>query len=185
MGRNIVRGPGHSDIELPGTVADNAELSEFPRANLPPHSNVTTSSDNAVAIQACRSLTQQQLDESEGTLVPVEVSYDAGGSTLDSDVGHATMMRGETCSGTPFVVVNGMTVIPDENDETVDSDGLELTTSCTEDEWYHISQAVVAAASAASKLELEERAAAESQSVALATAMDSYIDWPEEDMDSE
>ncbi|KAG2336253.1 hypothetical protein BDR05DRAFT_953498 [Suillus weaverae] len=101
--------------------------------------------------------------------------YDADRlSPLDSDINHVAMMRGNSCLGAPFVVVNGMTVIPNRVDELVN--GLELSPSCMEDdsEWYHISQAVVAAASAASEL---EHTAAESQSSALATAMDTYLNF--------
>ncbi|KAG2751033.1 hypothetical protein P692DRAFT_20817902 [Suillus brevipes Sb2] len=177
MGRTTVTGPDHRDI---GTVAENTELSQYPQANLPPHSPVITSSDDTTP---ARNSAQQQ--ESEGTTVPDEV-YDAGGlSPLDSDANQAVMMWGDSRLETPFVVVNGMTVVPDRIDETVN--GSELSPShgdgcSTDDEWYHISQAVVAAARAASQLEHAE----ESRSLALAAAaMDSYIDWPDDDSDVE
>lgn len=181
MDRTTVTGSDHRDIDFPGTVADNTELSQYSQANLPPHSTVLiTSSDNTT--QACRNFAQQQ--QLEGTTVPDEVC-DAGGlSTLDSDANQAVMMWGDSRFETPFVVVNGMTVVPDGNDETVNGSALSPShgDSCIMDEWEHISQAVVAAARAASQL---EHAAEESRSLALAAAMDSYIDWPDDDSDVE
>jgi hypothetical protein len=176
MNRTTVTGPGQNDNVLPGTVTDNTELSEFPQANLSPHSTVTTSSDNTT--QTHHDSAQQP--ELKGTNVPDEVVYDVDMlSSLDSDVNSAAMMRGDSRLGTPFVMVNGMTVVPDGIGETVN--GSELSPSCTEDEWYYISQAVAAAASAVSQLEHAE----ESQSLALTTAMESYIDWPDEESDLE
>ncbi|KAG1765799.1 hypothetical protein EDD22DRAFT_950921 [Suillus occidentalis] len=121
--------------------------------------------------QACRNSAQQQ--ELEGTTVPDEV-YDAGGlSTLDLDANQAVMMWGDSRFETPFVMVNGMMVIPDGIDETVNGSELSPTSHgdsrCMDDEWEHISQAVVAAARAASQL---EHVAEESRSLALAAAMD-------------
>ncbi|KAG2744921.1 hypothetical protein P692DRAFT_20820818 [Suillus brevipes Sb2] len=161
----------------------DTQQSNFPQADLFPHSPVTTSSVNTTQVthHICA---QEQPDELEGTDVSDEVVYDADAlSPLDSDVNHAVaMIQGNSCLGAPFVVVNSMTVVPNRVDEP--AHGSELSPSCMEDEmeWYHISQAVVAAAKAASQL---EHAAAESQSSALATAMDTYIEWPEEDSEVE
>ncbi|KAG2152594.1 uncharacterized protein EDB93DRAFT_1249106 [Suillus bovinus] len=185
MGCTTATGPGRRDIDHSDTVTNNRDTqqSNFPQADLFPHSSVTTSSVNM--IQATHHIcAQEQHDELEGTDVSDEVVCDADAlSPLDSDVNHAAaMMWGNSCLGAPFVVVNGMTVIPNRVDEPVH--GSELSPSCMEDEieWYHISQAVVAAAKAASQL---EHAAAESQSSALATTMDTYIEWPEEDSEVE
>ncbi|KAG1807125.1 uncharacterized protein BJ212DRAFT_1303585 [Suillus subaureus] len=147
MGCNAVRGSGHRDIETSGTVTDNTELSKFPQANLPLHSYVTILSNNA--IQTCHNSMQQQLNKST---VPNGVVYDVGGlSTLESDANHVTMMWVNSCLGTLFVVVNGMMVIPDGVDEMVNGvESTPIASSCTEDEWYHILQAVVTAASVAS-----------------------------------
>jgi hypothetical protein len=76
-------------------------------------------------------------------------------------------------------MVNGMMIVPDGIGKTVN--GSELSSSCTEDEWYYISQAVATAASAVSQLEHAE----ESQSLALTTAIKSYIDWPDKELDLE
>lgn len=84
--------------------------------------------------------------------------------------------------GTTFVIVNGMTVVPDEVDAMVDE---------SEDwDWQFVSRAVVAAAAAASKsssrLEHDGDAAAavpdsDSESLAVDSMMDNYIDWPDKD----
>lgn len=177
MGRTSATGPlGRRDVDHSDTVTNNIQLSNFPQANLSPHSPVTTSSVDT--IQTHHNCAQKEPDELEDTNVPDEVSDDADRlSPLDSG---AAMMRENSCSGAPFVVVNGMTVIPNRVDEPVNES--ELSPSCMEDdlEWHQISQAVVAAARAASQL---EHAAAESQSLAIASAMDTYIDWPEEEVE--
>jgi hypothetical protein len=86
--------------------------------------------------------------------------------------------------GTTFVIVNGMTVVPDEVDAMVDE---------SEDwDWQFVSRAVVAAAAAAaessSRLEHDhdgDAAAAapdsDSESLAVDSMMDNYIDWPDKD----
>ncbi|KAG1758586.1 hypothetical protein EDD22DRAFT_849903 [Suillus occidentalis] len=180
MGRTSATGPlDRRDVDHSDPVTDNSQFSNFPQANFPPHSPVTTSSVNT--IQTHHNCAQKEPDELEGTNVPDEVSDDADRlSPLDSDVNRAAMMRESSCLGVPFVVVNGMTVVPNRVDEPVNES--ELSPSCMEDdlEWHQISQAVVAAARAASQL---EHAAAESQSLAIASAMDTYIDWPEEEVE--
>ncbi|KAG2100257.1 hypothetical protein BD769DRAFT_1394019 [Suillus cothurnatus] len=89
MNRTTVTGPDQNDNVLPGTVTDNTKLSEFPQDNLPPHSTMTTSSDNTT--QTHHDSVQQP--ELKGTNVPDEVVYDVDMlSSLDSDVNSVAMM---------------------------------------------------------------------------------------------
>ncbi|KAG2130265.1 hypothetical protein DEU56DRAFT_914893 [Suillus clintonianus] len=156
MDSTAVTGSGHRDIDQSGMLAESP--------NLPPHPTTTSSSDNATHTH--HNSAEQQ--ESEGVTVHDEDMYTMGRiSPLNLDIDHeAAMMKGNSRSGTTFVMANGMEVVPDEID----------------DDWYHASQAVTAAVAAASQLQFAAESNSDSESVLMATAaMDSYIDWPEED----
>jgi hypothetical protein len=89
---------------------------------------MTTSSENTT--QTHHDSAQQP--ELKGTNVPDEVMYDMDMlSSLDSDVNSVAMMWGDSHLGTPFIMVNGMMIIPDRIGKTVN--GSELSPSCTED----------------------------------------------------
>ncbi|KAG2737276.1 hypothetical protein P692DRAFT_20823848, partial [Suillus brevipes Sb2] len=139
--------PGYSQLSGTDTVSAGAELSES--SNFPPHSTATstTSSDSRRDMTETRhhnDLTEchSHWQESESsTYAPDEAAVDrfpalpphlnrAPGSSMHSP-------------GTTFVIVNGMTVVPDEVDAMVDE---------SEDwDWQFVSRAVVAAAAAAAE----------------------------------
>jgi hypothetical protein len=123
---------------------------------------------------------------SQDTAIPDETMSEDRLSPLPPHIqNHAAMWENSQSQGTAFVVVNGMTVIrPDESNVTVDE---------SEDwDWCDVSQVVVAAAqaasAAASQLEHNDGDAAvvseaaadlESESLALDTMVEKYIDWPD------
>jgi hypothetical protein len=81
--------------------------------------------------------------------------------------------------GTTFVIVNGMTVVPDEVDAMVDeSEGWD---------WQYVLHTVVTAAAAASSSRFEHDGDTatvpdlDSESLAFDAMMDNYIDWPDKD----
>ncbi|KAG2152706.1 hypothetical protein DEU56DRAFT_752021 [Suillus clintonianus] len=175
MDHTTVTGPVHRGSDLASTISDNAELSESP--NLPPYSITTTSSDNTTQTH------YNSVEQSEVITVPHESVYDAGRlSPSDLDIALEAMAQGNSRPGTPFIEVNGMEVFPDEVDETVNGPESELSLSFTDVNWYNVSQVVIAAAAAASQVELAAESNSDSESAVLrAAVMDGYIDWPNED----
>lgn len=181
-------GAGYSQRSGTGAVSAGAELSES--SNFPPHSTATsaTSLDNRRGMTETRhhNVTDchSHWQESEGsTNAPDDAVDRFPASPLNHAPGHGSVHS----PGTTFVIVNGMTVVPDKVDAMVDE---------SEDwDWQYVSRAVVAAAAAVSESSsrhehddgLGDAAAAvpdsESESLVLDTMMDNYIDWP--DVDSE
>lgn len=170
-------GPDYSHRQLSGTYTDIAELSES--SNFPLHSTATdmTSSNHRDHLAG---------HHSQDTTLPDETMSEDRLSPLPHTLNHAAMWENSQSQGTAFVVVNGMTVIrPDESSNATVDESQEW-------DWCDVSQIVVAAAAqaaaAASQLEhndgdaavvSESAADVESESLALDTMVENYIDWPD------
>lgn len=178
-------GPGYSQRSGTGNISAGAELSES--SNFPPYSTATstTSSDNRRDMTETR---HHNITDCHSHWQQSEGSANSPGDAVDRPalpLNHAAPGHGSMHSpGTTFVIVNGMTVVPDEVDAMVEE---------SEDwDWQYVSRAVVAAAAAvsesSSRREHDDGAAAaavvpdsDSESLALDTMMDNYIDWPDKD----